>query len=309
MENKVYLYAKKYKLCYFNIFNKCKYGKECQFTHGIKCEKCNKNVFSPLMPIKSQITEHNKLCEYLSNLEDSKNFENLPNSQFQVVECGICYNKIPFTDNIFGLLANCNHIFCYNCIKKWRSTSLNSLAAKSCPLCRKISFYIIPSSIFPKNEEEKNLIISEYRKSRIKIPCKYYKYPEQQFCPFGDECFYGHILPNGERALLGPPHIQLEYRNSQNTNIYYISQSEEWWNSEVLRQIREIIESSSFNDHDIQILLRTLSQIILISEGGRAFREPETVLRIRHNNNVNNNHSNTPEVIVSVESSSYHPSF
>ncbi|OUM68087.1 hypothetical protein PIROE2DRAFT_58365 [Piromyces sp. E2] len=147
----------------------------------------------------------------------------------------------------------------------------------------------------------------------MKIRCKYYRYPEHQFCPFGDECFYAHLLPNGERAVLGPPHVQLEYRSSQNTDLHYISQSEEWWNSEVLRQIREIIESSSFDDHDIQTLLSTLSQIILISEGGRAFREPETILRIRHNNNNNNNGSNngssTSEVTVSVESSSsYHPS-
>ena len=81
----------------------------------------------------------------------------------------------------------------------------------------------------------------------------------------------------------------------------------------IKRQIREIIEASSFDDHDIQTLLSTLSQIILISEGGRAFREPETILHIRHNNNANNNNnngnSNSSEVTVSVESaSSYHPS-
>lgn len=334
VENIIYAYAKKFKLCYFHMLNQCKYGQECQFTHGIACEKCHKNVFNPLLPIENQIIEHKKFCDAcrnssdvfdenkkdkVSNIienessQDLEGIENLSDNQFSVVECGICYEKVSFPGKTFGLLANCNHVFCYNCIKKWRSTILNLSSVKSCPLCRKISFYVIPSSIFPKNEEEKNLIVSEYRKSRMKIRCKYFRYPEHQFCPFGDECFYAHLLPNGERAVLGPPHVQLEYRSSQNTDLHYISQSEEWWNLEVLRQIREIIESSSFDDHDIQTLLSTLSQIILISEGGRAFREPETILRIRHNNNNgnngNNNGGNTSEVTVSVESSSsYHPS-
>jgi hypothetical protein len=354
-ENLLYSYAKKNKLCYFHMLNQCKYGEECQFTHGLTCEKCHKNVFNPLLPIENQIIEHKEFCTpYIENTvniseniavithchNNENNFINkktslnpnaeefkvkndtnlklidagchesldiLSNSQFSVVECGICYEKIPSTGRTLGLLANCNHVFCYNCIKKWRSTVLNLSSVKSCPLCRKISFYIIPSSVFPKNEEEKNLIISEYRKSRMKIRCKYFKYPEHQFCPFGDECFYAHLLPNGERAVLGPPHVQLEYRSSQNTDLHYISQSEEWWNSDVLRQIREIIESSEFDDHDIQTLLSTLSQIILISEGGRAFREPETILHIRHNNNNNSGYSS--EVTVSVEpSTSYRPS-
>jgi len=382
-ENLLYSYAKKYKLCYFHLLNQCKYGQECQFIHGLACERCHKNVFNPLLPIQNQIIDHKKFCNSHSreenlinefefeeisiiNNNDNVKFESdlssqinttslnpkakefqskcchheeLPDTgchqesslsnlidfdendeisfdhQFPVVECGICYEKISSTngDKTLGLLANCNHVFCYNCIKKWRSTVLNLSSVKSCPLCRKISFYIIPSSIYPKNEEEKNLIITEYRKSRMKIRCKYYRYPEHQFCPFGDECFYAHLLPNGERAVLGPPHVQLEYRSSRNTDLHYISQSEEWWNSEVLRQIREIIEASSFDDHDIQTLLSTLSQIILISEGGRAFREPETILHIRHNNNTNNNNSNgngnSSEVTVSVESpSSYYPS-
>jgi len=355
-ENLLYSYAKKNKLCYFHMLNQCKYGEECQFTHGLTCEKCHKNVFNPLLPIENQIIEHKEFCTpYIENTVNfsegivvkNHNSENdfinkttslnpnaeefkvktesnfklidagchhesldiLSNSQFSVVECGICYEKIPSTGRTLGLLANCNHVFCYNCIKKWRSTVLNLSSVKSCPLCRKISFYIIPSSIFPKNEEEKNLIIAEYRKSRMKIRCKYFKYPEHQFCPFGDECFYAHLLPNGERAVLGPPHVQLEYRSSQNTDLHYISQSEEWWNSDVLRQIREIIESSEFDDHDIQTLLNTLSQIILISEGGRAFREPETILHIRHNNNINNNNGSNSEVTVSVEpSTAYRPS-
>jgi len=55
VENIIYAYAKQFKLCYFHMLNQCKYGQECQFTHGITCEKCHKNVFNPLLPIDSQI--------------------------------------------------------------------------------------------------------------------------------------------------------------------------------------------------------------------------------------------------------------
>ena len=41
-------------------------------------------------------------------------------------ECLLCYNE----DIINPALANCGHVFCYECYVKWTSKSLN------CPLCR-----------------------------------------------------------------------------------------------------------------------------------------------------------------------------
>lgn len=58
-ENILYTYAKNNKLCYFHMLNQCKYGQDCQFTHGLACEKCHKNVFNPLLPIQNQILGNN----------------------------------------------------------------------------------------------------------------------------------------------------------------------------------------------------------------------------------------------------------
>jgi len=39
--------------------------------------------------------------------------------------CGVCMEnvleKCPPTERRFGILSNCNHVFCLSCIRKWRS--------------------------------------------------------------------------------------------------------------------------------------------------------------------------------------------
>lgn len=42
--------------------------------------------------------------------------------------CSICLDK--FEDKKLGILENCNHIFCLDCIKEWYKYNTN------CPLCR-----------------------------------------------------------------------------------------------------------------------------------------------------------------------------
>ncbi|EZF26858.1 hypothetical protein H112_01042 [Trichophyton rubrum D6] len=79
--------------------------------------------------------------------------------------CSICL-EVP---KIYGLLTKCDHVFCLECIRRWRnpkkedrssgdsdssysgelSAIWGSKSKKSCPLCRKPSRYVIPSAIFP----------------------------------------------------------------------------------------------------------------------------------------------------------------
>lgn len=39
--------------------------------------------------------------------------------------CGVCmevvWQKEPATERRFGILSSCNHIFCLQCIRKWRA--------------------------------------------------------------------------------------------------------------------------------------------------------------------------------------------
>ncbi|EEH20172.2 hypothetical protein PABG_02431 [Paracoccidioides brasiliensis Pb03] len=74
-------------------------------------------------------------------------------------QCGICLE----TPSVFGLLVNCDHIFCLDCIRSWRSSVGNSAedainrtdsrvpkrTTKTCPLCRVKSEYVVPSSVYP----------------------------------------------------------------------------------------------------------------------------------------------------------------
>ncbi|EER26665.1 hypothetical protein D8B26_002937 [Coccidioides posadasii str. Silveira] len=127
--------------------------------------------------------------------------------------CAICL-EVPVT---YGLLIHCDHVFCLDCIRSWRSSSNNeqpedpdymtdqaalSKTTKTCPLCRKKSTFIVPSSIFPTPpiadssastqdkkpasgqnnlegaEEIKNPvkeeIIQGYLSRLKKIPCRYF---------------------------------------------------------------------------------------------------------------------------------------
>ncbi|KKZ62826.1 hypothetical protein EMCG_02821 [[Emmonsia] crescens] len=84
---------------------------------------------------------------------------NLPRLETSEEQCGICME----TPTIFGLLVNCDHVFCLDCIRSWRSsvgTSAEDVinladsrvprkTTKTCPLCRTKSEYVVPSSVFP----------------------------------------------------------------------------------------------------------------------------------------------------------------
>ncbi|PGG96202.1 hypothetical protein GX51_07943 [Blastomyces parvus] len=84
---------------------------------------------------------------------------NPPKSEAPGEPCGICME----TPTVFGLLINCDHVFCLSCIRSWRSsvgTSAEDVISspdsrvprqttKTCPLCRTKSEYVVPSDVFP----------------------------------------------------------------------------------------------------------------------------------------------------------------
>lgn len=72
--------------------------------------------------------------------------------------------KILASGRKFGLLINCDHIFCLDCIRIWRAgggnnNSKNISNLRLCPICRLISYQVIPSTKCPADDEEKNKLI------------------------------------------------------------------------------------------------------------------------------------------------------
>lgn len=107
--------------------------------------------------------------------------------------CAICFDK-PQT---YGLMTGCDHVFCLDCIRKWRSSSTKgsvpatsndpydnptalASTSKTCPLCRVRTRYVIPSIIFPKPHDDGSANTQKEEIERVyllrlsKIPCRYF---------------------------------------------------------------------------------------------------------------------------------------
>jgi len=144
-------------------------------------------------------------CKYFAQgncrLGDSCKFSHKtirPQAQYyssEAHECGICFSDII---GEFGLLDCCSHSFCLMCIRGWREKGMEQGAADSvrrCPICRRNSNVITPSSVFPLNEDDKQRIMEDYRAALGRIPCKHFRAKGE--CPFGTSCFYAHLLADG----------------------------------------------------------------------------------------------------------------
>ncbi|KAJ3127993.1 hypothetical protein HK098_005329 [Nowakowskiella sp. JEL0407] len=118
--------------------------------------------------------------------------------------CSICFE----TPKRFGILSDCDHIFCLECIRQWRDVKSKGQSAlrdsnviKECPICRKASPIVIPSYRFCKNSE-KELLTKNYKSNLSKIPCKHFvrSDPTDRTCIYGNECLYAHNDTEGKRV-------------------------------------------------------------------------------------------------------------
>ncbi|KUJ15113.1 uncharacterized protein LY89DRAFT_736168 [Mollisia scopiformis] len=129
--------------------------------------------------------------------------------------CAICY-ELP---DQYGLLVNCDHAFCLECIRNWRATAPknptleNELkkTSKTCPMCRSHSDFIIPSSIWPTSTQKKEISDGYLRRLKT-IPCRYFEQsamdtaPDYKFkCQFRNHCHYSHIHPVTKEPYTFPP--------------------------------------------------------------------------------------------------------
>ncbi|RNA16321.1 E3 ubiquitin- ligase makorin-1, partial [Brachionus plicatilis] len=172
-------------LCpYFEKSLECPFASSCQYMHGEVCDVCSMACLHPFD--SAQRDQHRKECVNQVEKEMEEAFAVQRSNERQ---CGICmetvWDKEKVNDRRFGILENCNHCFCLQCIRQWRaSKSYENKIVKACPECRVKSDYVTPSKYWFDNEEEKKKIISDYKSNLGKTECKYYKRGEGT-CPFG----------------------------------------------------------------------------------------------------------------------------
>ncbi|NXR38703.1 MKRN1 ligase, partial [Zosterops hypoxanthus] len=103
------------------------------------------------------------------------------------------YEKALPEERLFGILPNCSHAYCVGCIRKWRrSRNFQSAVIRACPECRITSNYYIPHKYWISDVDEKEKLITTFKKRTGKIRCKFFT---RGRCPFNSECIYLHELP------------------------------------------------------------------------------------------------------------------
>nr|XP_040049179.1 makorin, ring finger protein, 4 isoform X3 [Gasterosteus aculeatus aculeatus] len=113
------------------------------------------------------------------------------------VTCGICmdkvYEKTDPRNHVFGILPNCNHSFCLQCIMTWRKTKdLGPDVVKSCPQCRVRSAFYVPHKQWVEGHA-KERVVAAFKDKFSKKRCSYYT--RYRCCPFKTECLYWHDIP------------------------------------------------------------------------------------------------------------------
>jgi len=197
----------------------CPYESCCEYVHGNICDICNTACLNPYD--EAQCEQHKIECMQIMEKEMEEAFAIQRSSQ---KICGICmeiiWEKEKETDRRFGILENCNHTFCLECIRKWRATkTYENKIVKACPECRVKSDFVTPNRFWFENEENKKNIIQDYKLKLGKTSCKYFKEGEGH-CPFGNKCFYLHQYKDGRIAVLDEPRRKTRFNREGQRESY-----------------------------------------------------------------------------------------
>ena len=137
------------------------------------------------------------------------------------MECVVCMELVKNKkDARFGLLS-CEHCVCLECIRTWRSKEAVS-TSKTCPICRSITFFITPSTVWPDDEITKSFIVSNYQSQLSKINCKHFNFGNGS-CPFGTSCLYKHMLSDGSFETCNPRFVTGGEEESRILASYHLS--------------------------------------------------------------------------------------
>ncbi|XP_062115331.1 putative RING-type E3 ubiquitin transferase C3H69 isoform X2 [Humulus lupulus] len=193
-------------ICSFAAAGDCPRGEKCPHIHGDLCPTCGKHCLHPYRLDEKE--EHLRTCE-----KKHKNLEALKHSQ--EIECSVCLERVlskpTAAERKFGLMSECDHPFCISCIRNWRSSSPTSgldvnSALRACPICRKLSYFVVPSVIWYTSKEEKQEIVNSYKAKLKSIDCKHFDFGNGN-CPFGTSCFYKHAYRDGRLEEVALRHL------------------------------------------------------------------------------------------------------
>jgi len=194
--------VRKEELCPFLLAGVCYYD-NCVHTHGDLCELCQRHCLHPTN--MEQRRKHNLECVAQHEKDMELSFA-IAKSKDKT--CGVCFEIImekPGREQRFGILPNCQHCFCLECIRKWRQAELfDNKIKRACPECRVTSDFVCPSAYWVDTKEEKDKLINDYKHAMTAKDCKYYNKGRGK-CPFGNKCFYRHALPDGTLVDVGFP--------------------------------------------------------------------------------------------------------
>ncbi|EIW79237.1 hypothetical protein CONPUDRAFT_167020 [Coniophora puteana RWD-64-598 SS2] len=204
---------------YYDTRRGCYAGDTCKFLHGADERLTPYDKSKPCKFYAKGHCSKGDKCWFQHDLALRSAGNGEPADSAADDSCNICL-EVPTT---YGLLTDCGHVFCFQCIKQWRdpeSKSIDMISSgviKKCPLCRSPSRFITPSTyFFPQGHENKQLAIDAYKASMARVPCKYFVETSAQgkpCCPFGRDCFYQHLKPDGT------PHV-FPHGVAQSMHIY-----------------------------------------------------------------------------------------
>ncbi|XP_068451341.1 E3 ubiquitin-protein ligase makorin-2 [Clinocottus analis] len=211
------------QLCPYAAAGHCFYEENCTYLHGDLCEVCGLHVLHP--HDAEQRRAHEKMCMLAFEADMEKAFA-AQLSQDKV--CSICMElvvqKLNPSDRRFGILSSCCHTFCLACIRQWRCTrNFSNKIIKSCPECRVVSEFVIPSVYWVEDQDEKDHLIDLFKSGVSKKSCKYFDQGRGS-CPFGGKCLYLHAFPDGTRAEPDRPRKQL----SSEGNVRFMNSVRLW---------------------------------------------------------------------------------
>nr|NP_001123332.1 zinc finger protein ZF(C3H/RING)-1 [Ciona intestinalis]FAA00093.1 TPA: zinc finger protein [Ciona intestinalis] len=185
-------------LCPFALNGECGNGENCAYVHGLLCDMCCLYILHP-----SDVLQQEKHKEECIKYHEEDMLESFKVAESREIACGICmevvWEKADEKDRKFGILENCNHTFCLDCIRKWRSAkAFNNTVVRACPQCRVSSSFVTPSERWIEDKEEKKKLIQGYKDHLSNKACKYFDQGRGK-CPFGANCFYLHAYSDGRK--------------------------------------------------------------------------------------------------------------